>query len=84
MVSPAYSALRLDRTYAMMAAVMRALLPTSQNDPSGLSRAECLLEFPQLRSSRSQCFSQFQLSFSAKPRWVRVLPGEVALRTPAP
>jgi len=29
---------------------------------------------PSAAISRSQCFSQFQLSFSAKPRWVPVLP----------
>ncbi len=48
-----------------MAAVVRALLPTSQNDPSGLNRAECLLEFPQLRSyDRSALVSS---SFPSRP-----------------
>jgi len=52
---------------------MPPLLPTSQNDPSGLAEWKPS-GIPSAAILRSQCFSQFQLSFSAKPRWVPVLP----------
>ena len=57
----------------MTTAGMRPLLPTSQNDPSGLGRVEAFWNsFSSIL--RSQYFSQFQLSPSAKPRWVPVPP----------
>ncbi|MBI5317607.1 MAG: hypothetical protein HZB34_16725 [Nitrospirae bacterium] len=52
---------------------MPPLLPTSQNDPSGLGRAEAFWNSLSCDHTIA-IFGQFQLSFSAKPRWVPVLP----------
>ena len=41
----------------------------SPSDPSGLARAETFWNF-RSHGLRPRCFDQFQLSFSAEPRWV--------------
>jgi hypothetical protein len=46
----------------------------AERKPSGIPSAAIL---------RSQCFSQFQLSFSAKPRWVTILPARSRGSMPA-
>ena len=47
--------------------VLRVL--ASRSDPSGLDRAEAFWN-SRSHGLRPRCFDQFQLSFSAEPRWV--------------
>ena len=49
----------------------------SQSDPSGLDRVEVFWN-SRSHGLRPWCFGQFQLSFSAEPRWVPRSFGEVS------
>jgi len=60
----------------------------SPNDPLGLARAETFWN-SRSHGLRPWCFGQFQISFSAKPRWVprsfsEVLAGPAATQPEAP